>query len=102
MSSDRESIAAKLREAREYLGLSQQEVADALKLSRSAVSLIETAQRGVDSTELKAMARLYQRPIGYFTGEEPQPLGGDVALSLNRFQNYPSKIAVNCFGSVSI
>jgi len=80
MSSDRESIAAKLREAREYLVLSQQEVADALKLSRSAVSLIETAQRGVDSTELKAMARLYQRPIGYFTGEEPQPLGGDVAL----------------------
>jgi transcriptional regulator with XRE-family HTH domain len=80
MPSDREAIATKLKEAREYLGLSQQEVADALKLRRSAISLIETAQRGVDSTELKAFAKLYQRPIGHFTGEEAQTLGGDVAL----------------------
>jgi transcriptional regulator with XRE-family HTH domain len=80
MPSDREAIAARLKEAREYLGLSQQEIADALKLPRSAISLIETAQRGVESTELKAFAQLYQRPIGYFTGEETQTLGGDVAM----------------------
>ena len=80
MPSDREAIAAKLKEAREYLGLSQQEVADALKLARSAISLVETGQRGVESTELKAFAELYRRPIGYFTGEEPQTLGGDVAM----------------------
>jgi transcriptional regulator with XRE-family HTH domain len=80
MPSDREAIAATLKEAREYLGLSQQEVADALKLPRSAISLIETAQRGVESTELKAFAQLYQRPIGHFTGEEAQTLGGDVAM----------------------
>lgn len=80
MPSDRQSIAAKLKEAREYLGLSQQEVADALQLPRSAISLLETAQRGVESTELQALARLYQRPIGYFTGEESQPMGGDVAM----------------------
>lgn len=80
MPSDRESIAAKLKEAREYLGLSQQEVADTLKLSRSAVSLIETAQRGIESVELKALAELYQRPIGFFTGEEVETMGGDVAM----------------------
>lgn len=80
MPTDKEKIAAKLKEAREYLGLSQQEVADALKLSRSAVSLIETAQRGVESVELKALAKLYQRPIGYFTGEETQTMGGEVAM----------------------
>jgi transcriptional regulator with XRE-family HTH domain len=80
MPSDRETIAAKLKEAREYLGLSQQEVADALKLPRSAISLIETAQRGVESVELKALSQLYQRPIGHFTGEEPQTMGGDVAM----------------------
>jgi transcriptional regulator with XRE-family HTH domain len=80
MPTDRQTIAAKLKEAREYLGLSQQEVADALKLPRSAISLIETAQRGVESVELKALAQLYQRPIGHFTGEEPQTMGGDVAM----------------------
>lgn len=80
MPSDREKIAAKLKEAREYLGLSQQEVADAMKLPRSAISLVETAQRGVESVELKAFAQLYQRPVGFFTGEEATPLGGEVAM----------------------
>jgi transcriptional regulator with XRE-family HTH domain len=80
MPSDRQSIANKLKEAREYLGLSQQEVADALKIPRSAVSLLEAAQRGVESTELQVLAKLYQRPIGYFTGEESQALGGDVSM----------------------
>lgn len=80
MPSDREKIAAKLKEAREYLGLSQQEVAEAMKLPRSAISLVETAQRGVESVELKAFAKLYQRPVGFFTGEEAVPMGGEVAM----------------------
>ncbi|MEZ5831672.1 MAG: helix-turn-helix transcriptional regulator [Dongiaceae bacterium] len=80
MPSDREKIAAKLKEAREYLGLSQQEVAEAMKLPRSAISLVETAQRGVESVELKAFAKLYQRPVGFFTGEETVPMGGEVAM----------------------
>jgi transcriptional regulator with XRE-family HTH domain len=78
--SERATIATRLKEAREYLGLSQQEVADAIKISRSAISLIESGQRGVESVELNALARLYHRPIGYFTGEDPQALGGDVAM----------------------
>jgi transcriptional regulator with XRE-family HTH domain len=80
MKSDRTTIANRLKEAREYLGLSQQEVADAIKLPRSAISLIETAQRGVESVELKALAQLYKRPIGHFTGEETPAMGGDVAM----------------------
>src|SRR5262249_12940991 len=80
MPSDREKIAAKLKEAREDLGLSQQEVAEAMKLPRSAISLVETAQRGVESVELKAFAKLYQRPVGFFTGEETVPMGGEVAM----------------------
>ncbi len=80
MTSERTTIATRLKEAREYLGLSQQEVADAIKLPRSAISMIENGQRGVESVELKAFAHLYQRPIGYFTGEESQVLGGDVAV----------------------
>lgn len=76
----RMGIAARLKEAREYLGLSQQEVAASLSLPRTAVSMIESGQRRVESLELKALAKLYQRPIGHFTGEEAEPLTSEVAL----------------------
>jgi len=70
MSNDRKQLGAKLREAREYLGLSQDEVAKSVGLTRSAVSLIESGQRGTDALELKKLAELYQRPVVEFTGDE--------------------------------
>jgi transcriptional regulator with XRE-family HTH domain len=80
MSDERAVTGARLKEAREYLGLSQQDVSDATKLSRSAVSLIETGQRRVDAVELTALARLYQRSVAYFTGEEEQVFPKDVNM----------------------
>ena len=67
---DRQLLAARLKEAREYLELSQDEVAKALNVSRSAISQIETGQRKVDAIELKKLAEIYQQPIGFFTGED--------------------------------
>jgi transcriptional regulator with XRE-family HTH domain len=65
----RQLLGARLREAREYLELSQDEVARLLDVPRTAVSLMETGQRKVEAIELKMLAEIYQRPIGYFTGE---------------------------------
>ena len=79
-SDERADIAARLKEAREYLGLSQHEVSLTLNLPRTAITMIESGQRRVDSVELKALAKLYQRPIMYFTGEAEPPLASDVAL----------------------
>jgi transcriptional regulator with XRE-family HTH domain len=73
MTNERNDLALRLKEAREYLGLSQQEVAKAIDIPRSAISLMESGQRKVDSVELKALARLYQRPIAFFTDEDTQP-----------------------------
>lgn len=67
---ERNDLARLLREAREYLELSQDEVAKELGVPRTAISLIESGQRKVDALELQKLARLYQRPVGYFTGEE--------------------------------
>ncbi len=77
---DRKTLGERLREAREYLGFSQEEVAAFLGVSRSALSLIETGQRKVDALELKKLAGLYKRPVGYFTGEEAEEIsfGADV------------------------
>ena len=69
MSEDRKDLAARLREAREYLGLSQDEVAKALGVPRPAISLIESGQRKVDALELKKFAEVYQRPVTDFTGD---------------------------------
>lgn len=70
---ERKEIGELLRESRDYLALSQDEVAHAMDLPRSAISQIETGQRRVDAVELKKFARLYRRPVAFFTGEfEPQ------------------------------
>lgn len=67
----RKQLAERLRQAREYLGLSQEEVAQQMGLPRPAVSQIEHGNRRVDAIELSKFAKLYQRPVSYFTGEEP-------------------------------
>ena len=69
MEDLRREIGSKLREAREYLDLTQQEAAQVLGLPRSAISLIEKGQRRLEALELKQLAELYARPISDFTGE---------------------------------
>lgn len=61
-----EKLAERLREAREYLGLSQEFVAQHTSISRAAVSAIENGRRKVEAMELTALAALYKYPITYF------------------------------------
>jgi transcriptional regulator with XRE-family HTH domain len=72
-----DQLAARLREAREYLGLSQEFVAEKLGVPRASISAMETGKRKVSSLELKEMARLYKRPISYFLGEDEERLVAD-------------------------
>ena len=67
-TKERIALAAKLKAAREYVGLSQEEVAEILKVPRSAISMIEKGDRKVDAIELKQLARVYQRNLHHFTG----------------------------------
>ena len=67
-------IGARLRAAREYLGLSQELVAQHLNVPRPAVSAMERGQRKVSSIELKQLARLYGKPLEYFLGEVADPV----------------------------
>lgn len=72
---ERQQLGKKLREAREYLDLPQDEVAKMLNVPRSAISLIESGQRKVEVLELKRLAELYQRPVRWFTGEDAKDTG---------------------------
>jgi transcriptional regulator with XRE-family HTH domain len=75
-------MAARLREFREYLGLSQDEVAAALKLSRPAVTNIESGSRKVEAVELDQLSKLYGHPVSYFLsgGEADQTSPEKVAF----------------------
>lgn len=68
--ADRIALGARLKEKREYSGFSQEDVAAYLKISRSAVSLMESGGRKVDVLELKQLARLYQCSIEGLTQDD--------------------------------
>jgi transcriptional regulator with XRE-family HTH domain len=66
----RQKMGDRLREARRYLGLKQDEVAIYLKIQRSALSEIEAGNRRVEALELNRLAKLYRQPVTYFMGED--------------------------------
>jgi transcriptional regulator with XRE-family HTH domain len=68
---ERQVLGERLKEAREYVGLKQDDVAKKLGIPRSALSNIEAGSRKVDAIELAQLAKLYQRPVAWFTGEDP-------------------------------
>lgn len=78
---DQKALATRLREIREYLGLSQQQVTSMTGIPRSAISEIERGNRKVDSLELRKLSRLYRYPPSYFLGvEDAGPTSIPVAL----------------------
>jgi transcriptional regulator with XRE-family HTH domain len=74
--ADALGLASRLKEAREYLNLSQQFVAQQMVLSRSAISDIERGARKVDSLELKRFSTLYRLSVDHLLGVEDAELAG--------------------------
>ncbi len=66
MGMTTEELAARMRAARKAAGLTQEAVADALGLSRPAVSQMESGRRAVSGLELERLARLCGRGLGDF------------------------------------
>ena len=64
-------LGQRLKRAREASGLTQQQVADRVALTRVAISQIESGQRTVSSLELTRLSRLYARDIVSFLEEKP-------------------------------
>jgi transcriptional regulator with XRE-family HTH domain len=65
-------LGERLRRSREYLGLSQSEVAEYLGLSRPAITNMEAGRRKVSTFELARLAKLYRQPYEFFLGEVPE------------------------------
>ena len=89
--TERRRLGERLREARKYLGLKQEEVAAYLKIPRTGLTDIENGQRRVEAIELTRLARLYRQSVGYFTGEDQASadLPADVAHLARRVADLP-------------
>lgn len=80
-------LGRRIRLAREEALLSQDAVAQHLELPRSAVSLIESGKRKVDSLELERFSRLVGKSILFFFDE------GSRTVESNNFEEYdPTQI----------
>ena len=65
-------LAARLKEARDYLGISQEAVSRQLKIPRASVSAFESGKRRVSSIELHRLAGLYKTSVSRLLGEVSQ------------------------------
>lgn len=90
--SDRKALGLRLRNAREYLHLSQDDAGKVLKLTRTAITKIESGDRKVDAIELAAFAKLYRQPVSVLSGEEgAEPLPENVKALARTASNLSSK-----------
>lgn len=64
------ALAGRLRTERQYIGLSQADVAEVLGIPRAAVSALETGRRRVTGLELKRLAELYGTSVDNLLGKE--------------------------------
>lgn len=67
-------VASRIREARESLGLTQEEVSGALGIPRTSVHAMEAGKRGVSALELRRLSRLYRRRVEWLLGEDDTPI----------------------------
>jgi Zn-dependent peptidase ImmA (M78 family)/transcriptional regulator with XRE-family HTH domain len=70
-AAERQELAARLRAARNGIGLTQEAVAKSLGVSRPLLVAIEQGQREVRPAELVQLATLYQRQVSDFMRPTP-------------------------------
>jgi len=62
-------VGERIKQARQEIGYSQKELADALELSDKTVSAYEVGRAQPSLSMLRYLSRVTRRPIGYFLDE---------------------------------
>lgn len=79
-SEQSQIIAHRLREARETLGMTQGDVADALHIPRTSIVSMEKGTRNISAVELTRLAALYRRSVDWILGQDEEPAESATAL----------------------
>jgi len=89
------SLGQRIRAARRDAGMSQGQLAQALSTTQSAISLYEAGQRSVGIDMLLNVARILNRPLHYFLGEEGEMLyvrESDIAELIGELERHPEDL----------
>jgi transcriptional regulator with XRE-family HTH domain len=70
----KQTIGRNLKIARELTGISQEQFAEKLGISRATLSSVENGHVAIDSSKLLSAARMLGRPVGDFFNEEQDAL----------------------------
>jgi transcriptional regulator with XRE-family HTH domain len=90
-NEDRLALGQRLKNTREYRGFSQEDVATCLGIPRSAVSLIETGDRKLDTLELSKLAKLFDCSTDELTGDRESQ--GDNSASIEFVARLAAKLS---------
>lgn len=88
-------LGSRIRSARRDAGLSQGQLAEKLATTQSAISLYEAGQRSVGIDMLLSVARILNRPLHYFLGEEGDMLyvkDSDIAALITELERHPEDL----------
>lgn len=67
---DQKLMGLRLKEAREVLGLTQEQAAAALGVQRTSVTSMEQGKRNVSASELAKLSNIYRRSVEWLLGRE--------------------------------
>lgn len=89
------SLGNRIRTARRDAGMSQGQLATALNTTQSAISLYEAGQRSVGIDMLLNVARILNRPLHHFLGEDGDMLyvkDSDIAALIAELERHPEDL----------
>ena len=88
-------LGQRIRAARRDASMSQGNLAQALNTTQSAISLYEAGQRSVGIDMLLSVARILNRPLHYFLGEDGDMLyvkDSDIAELIAELEKHPEDL----------
>lgn len=88
-------LGTRIRAARRDAGMSQGQLAGSLNTTQSAISLYEAGQRSVGIDMLLNVARILNRPLHYFLGEDGEMLyvkESDIARLITELEKHPEDL----------
>jgi Zn-dependent peptidase ImmA (M78 family)/transcriptional regulator with XRE-family HTH domain len=97
MESTRTLIAARLRDARQAIGLTQAQVAEQLGLHRPAVSEMEAGRRAITSEELYELSQLLEVPVATLLEGGPEDQVEAVLFRKGEIAGPEARLAVRRF-----
>ncbi len=89
------SLGLRIRAARRDAGMSQGQLASALNTTQSAISLYEAGQRSVGIDMLLNVAKILNRPLHYFLGDDGEMLyvkDSDIAELISELERHPEDL----------